>query len=428
MALEFNIPQPSQASSTESTASNTHGRRASPYQDSLHGSRSEHLRDSTPSTSLSNQSSQQRTRSPSPVHANNVRETGNLPARLSNSPPYTSQRPTSQPTDVGNASPYKSPAAKRTSSGHIKPAENGHGTSASDGSLKGHSRNTSTASKSSQVSELSHELRTRLSYAMFKVQNGWQSHNLNELEAMTLPGTTHTSAITQLQQAAASPVTASTPPKHYHSSPTRPSMAYEYPYSPPTSTRSPPLRQPGAPDAGFMQDHATGHVRDGISPQHTSQRGPSLAPPADILPRNSRQPQTTNMRPPRLNTTSVHSNGANDLSPHTGPSTPSRRPASTIRTPSQKADAEKDAVETLMFMSSPGNSGYHPAAFYAPQPSPIRDSNTPIMSPTKKVGFASSPKFPSRTSVPGGGRLTTMADIDRVLDEMPDAYSSSDES
>ena len=98
---------------------------------------------------------------------------------------------------------------------------------------------------------------------------------------------------------------------------------------------------------------------------------------------------------------------------------------------------EKDAVETLLFMSSPGNSGHVPQ--YQVPVSPRRNST---VSTPKRVGFAhcansNSPAGstqlqggmlpPSRSEAVDTRRLTDNAEIDRVLDEMPDHDSSSED-
>lgn len=89
---------------------------------------------------------------------------------------------------------------------------------------------------------------------------------------------------------------------------------------------------------------------------------------------------------------------------------------------------EKDAVETLMFMSSPGNSGHYPASYGTGSPGP----NLAVTSP-KRVGFApptnkhNTFRSPYMNQPVRSGKLATAADIDRVLDEMPDRYSSSDD-
>ncbi|KAI4121390.1 MAG: hypothetical protein LQ341_007414, partial [Variospora aurantia] len=298
MALELHQSQPSQASSVDSTATRDDGHRPISYQDSPPRSRSEQLRESTPTTSLSNHSSQQRMGSLSPLHIDRLAESG-LHRRLSNIASFPVEDSALQHTGIDTASPYTSPP-KRTATGQAKWASEGHPSSPNDATQFGHSRHTSTASKASQISDLSHELRTRLSYAMLKVQNGWQSHNLNELEAMALPRTSPTSGITPIRHAATSPPRDSAHSQHLQGSPARPS-----------------------------------HHR------------PSLEPPLDFRSCNSRQPHPSNVQPPHLDTMNVSRTDNNGFLSPIGISTPPPRPSASTRTPSQKADMEKDAVETL---------------------------------------------------------------------------------
>ena len=93
-----------------------------------------------------------------------------------------------------------------------------------------------------------------------------------------------------------------------------------------------------------------------------------------------------------------------------------------MRTPSQKAAMEQDAIETLMFMSSPGNSGYHP-------PPPPSQTHTP--SRRSQLGAADTAMSNSRTKRGGmldGLDLGNEENIDRILDQMPAGSSSSSSS
>ncbi|KAJ0318631.1 hypothetical protein COL5a_010609 [Colletotrichum fioriniae] len=89
-----------------------------------------------------------------------------------------------------------------------------------DGALKentspvrmGHSRNTSTVSMASttasSIGDWSSDLKTRLSYAMLKVNHGWQSHSIDEVESMASQAASPTSSHSTLhgrQELSASP-------------------------------------------------------------------------------------------------------------------------------------------------------------------------------------------------------------------------------
>jgi hypothetical protein len=103
------------------------------------------------------------------------------------------------------------------------------------------------------------------------------------------------------------------------------------------------------------------------------------------------------------------------------------RPAPKLRTPSQTAAQEADAVETLLFMASPNNSGHHPPSFtpvesslrsaqlVSSQMSPMRDHfdiNGELLSP-KKVAFDDS-------GAPNGELISRKIQIERMLDESDD--------
>lgn len=149
---------------------------------------------------------------------------------------------------------------------------------------------------------------------------------------------------------------------------------------------------------------------------HSPDLGPTpsrgLAPPADIVSGARRRPSP--------NEPNQHSRGTSrDLRRAV-------RPAGSQRTPSQNAAMEADAVETLLFMASPNNSGYHPASqssqvssLRASQPlsamtSPLRTqfSQTSVTSP-KKVAFTDQHAATATT-------LQKSALIDRMLDDLPD--------
>ena len=418
MALELNSSQQSQSSSKESILSRSSDGQPILNKGSPRGLRDPMLRETTPSTSLSTQSTQERAGSASPVYEQNLEGNKALPARLSPARQYSFERPSSPATGVGFGSPLESQAQKRTATGQLKISQHSPGANAQVSSQSGHSRNTSTASKSSQVSELSHDLRTRLSYAMFKVQNGWQAHSLDELEAMAISRTSPSSAISQLQMAATSPsqdithTQYASPERQYTQySPSKSRSAYK-PLPSQELSHSLTHQYANLADEKTRENHS--------SSQHSPYRGPTLAPPVDIQPRHARPLYVHSRQLPSLNTSNIFHNGTVNPSSPPGPRTPPRRPAPTIRTPSQKAAMEKDAVETLMFMSSPGNSGHHPAFHGIPSPVPKHAA----MTGSKRVVFAS-PTNASRPLAPGN--LTTKADVNRVLDEMPDRYSSSDE-
>ncbi|KAJ2898619.1 hypothetical protein MKZ38_003784 [Zalerion maritima] len=212
----------------------------------------------------------------------------------------------------------------------------------------GHSRNTSTVSMastaSSKLGELSSELKTRLSYAMVKVNHGWQARSIDEVENLasqavsptstnsTLHGRHGSSASPRMRLASSQPL-----PQNAHFD------ANWRSYSRTQSSASPPASHLGAPTA--------------------------LAPPAPI--HASRPPQNTrkNSRTKYPHAQLSHSHHASPSgTPHTPgqPSplqtTPAQRGIQTpvvdpiLFSPHQNA-REQETIEALLSMGSPNNAG-----------------------------------------------------------------------
>ncbi|KIW73063.1 hypothetical protein PV04_01210 [Phialophora macrospora] len=285
--------------------------------------------------------------------------------------------------------PEISSGTKRTASGEVKRASvNGLGEVLAKSNGTGHAHTSSTLSNGSKgnVLELSQQLRTKLKYAMVKVQNGWQTRSLDEVESL----------------ASQSPRSTVSGFQHFHDHPVlspRTAMSRKYQRE---SSESDTSDSTGALES---QGLVTG------SPQVPSHR--ALAPPVDIVPGSRRRP-TPNAAYHAVNGSHMQSSTLH-----------STRPPTSQRTPSQNAAMEADAVETLLFMASPNNSGYNPpshasqesslrtAQAFSSQTSPLRTqfSQTSMASP-KKVVFSD-----SESSAP---TFDKAALIDRMLDELSD--------
>ncbi|KAL8778429.1 MAG: hypothetical protein Q9203_003234 [Teloschistes exilis] len=449
MTSESSNSQRSVLSSNNSTAVRALGQASVQNEDVRLESGDPLAREMTPSTSLSDRSSQEAGKSFVTVQPSGT-DTWPRPTTTSNevvSHSIQDQEPRSR--DSIEFMPTKPQAYKRTADGELKMLNNNnnsHPTSPTVSTQFGHSRNASTASKGSQMGELSHELRTRLTYAMFKVQNGWQAHNIGEVEAMAARGAPP--PFHSPQHHIASEVPPSRTANHQNigerQSGQGPSpnglrsahvstRTHTQSHSPPAFPESPKFPAP-------WQDHGTDGTSISTSSEQLPLQGPTLAPPANIIPRKYQRPDQANLQPSRLDTSLSYKGGAepifSPLGPSTGPHTPQQRPSSSVRTPSQKTAMEQDAVETLIFMSSPGNTG-HFSAFRGPtSPTPAHPVDT-----RKHVDFASSrgglsasksgqysSRKPSdRRRAPDIGGLTTASDVDKMLDQMTDDYSSSDE-
>ena len=290
--------------------------------------------------------------------------------------------------------------------------------------------------------QLSNQLKTRLSYAMVKVQNGWQSRSIDELEVMTSQQNSPVSTASTLRRPNESsrPSSSSNQPNHagftqsserstatpeYHSStPRRHTTTSGHDYANPqsgSSAQSPSSANTTRTYESFWREHSEqGTPRP---PPSASSTGPSLAPPADITPRNARRTNTSSTQPPRLQTNNSRTEGKGDIIriPATPP--PHHRPVA--RTPSQNAAMEKDAVETLMFMSSPKNSGYHPTTSTQTQKTPLRNQVAFDKRAVPGSGMVNGSPLPKPSDILHRERLRTDRDVERLLDEMPNDSSSS---
>lgn len=278
---------------------------------------------------------------------------------------------------------------------------------------------------------------------MVKVQNGWQSHNISELESITSNQASPVSAVSdahrpyerhlplksaadaskfmQLSEGVA------VAPAYAHLSPRNSAINLErIPEHRQHADFDPSTRaiKVGAAYDSFWRDHEA----SGVSrPNEALFVGPSLAPPADIVARAPRRSDATKKQPPPLRT--------NNLGTSSTPVTPPSKRQSKTRTPSQQAEVEKDAVETLLFMSSPGNSGNYPPGAFAR--SPLRNHFECHDDQTDSLGFVRPDEARGRREKPGISytqhlrsptrkRPLSDTEIDQILDEMPDTSSSDD--
>ncbi|OAA78416.1 cyclin-dependent kinase [Akanthomyces lecanii RCEF 1005] len=275
---------------------------------------------------------------------------------------------------------------KRTANGEVKIR------SRSNSPIKGHGRSISAVSMNSagsHIGDMSADLKTRLAYAMMKVNHGWQSRSLDEVES--------------LASQAASPVSSnSTLHRRLSSS---------------TSPRPPPT---SAAQVRFAPDPVEPRRKSHSPPGRSGK--PTLAPPAPIQPSLSKQSINGRRNPvprhtPTLLTHSHSASAAHSYSPRQhldagamSSSQPSRPSEGIAYSPHQNV-REQDAIETLLFMSSPNNSSnlkhaFSPSVSPAPQQGLLHEAmhrNTPSSSfrkglpgqrppiPQRRVGFDQSP-------------------------------------
>jgi hypothetical protein len=113
-------------------------------------------------------------------------------------------------------------------------------------------------------------------------------------------------------------------------------------------------------------------------PTSVASNGPSLAPAAPISPARPGRRSISSRIPPNLTTSHITPKSSGQ------PTTPTSNPIrqGILRMPSQQA--EKDALETLMFMSSPNNSSNLKHAATGLASSPLRSEFPPA---AKRVVF-----------------------------------------
>lgn len=231
--------------------------------------------------------------------------------------------------------------------------------------------------------QLSSELKTRLSYAMLKVHKGWQSCTIDEVENLassagspassnsTLPGGVRSSASPQIQ--------------------TVPRPAAQTAHGSTASERTTDAAWRGSstsPRLPSASDRVAARLQD----------VPSLAPPVSIQPdrseTNARRNSNAKYTPAFLTPRSHHD------SPQT-PAVPSHHVSPSMATsPPSHNNREKDAMEALLFMSSPGNSANLKSHYPSSQPtSSLRNGATSVPSMQRTALPTSAPK---RKSLPNG--------------------------
>ena len=396
---EPNYSQQSQSSSNDSIISRLSDRNVIAKDGIQPISRDRRPRELTPSTSLSDASSQEPTGSMSSPHQGAINHSPIAAPKLDSTSPQPLNNQTSRSTSMQSNSNLQNAIQppKRTASGEVKRPGQSLQSSPHATSEYSHSRNTSTTSRSSHISDISNDLCARLSYAVFKVQNGFQSHSLPQIEAMALQKTISPTGTPQSQSAIHSPTSPFRATNSPYSpgkrdstqrSPTDRLRIAQKPQKPPTSSQSPRPQSSSQANTPWPSYPTTTTTQ----PHTLPNRAPTLAPPADIQPRR-RHPRPTNRQKPNQNT-------------QTTP--PTLHTPNTNSTTPPKTTKEQDAVETLIFMSSP-NASYYPSTHPSASSHRVYDNTSP-----RHINLSAM-------------RLSSTADIDRVLDQMPNDYSSSDE-
>lgn len=309
---------------------------------------------------------------------------------------------------------------KRAADGSVKHARDasstspifGTGFSHGQGHRHSHSRNVSAVSASAnaggRIGEMSAELKTRLSYAMVKVNNGWQSHSLDQVENLSHQVASPSSAASTIHGhgrhgMSVSPRIPGSRPLHRRHQ----SFASQTTVEQRSAHSTPSLPSPLAPPRAAFSSQTPTQSSTQSTTQPSSQPTRSLAPPASIQPSRPSALSRRNSNPAYVPPPLAHSY-SQGASPHTPAfdQNSHRIPASggdqMMFSPHQNV-REQDAIETLMFMSSPGNSSnmkHFPSITSSSQPLPAghHDPNQSLQSPLSITTTAS----PQRHALPNG--------------------------
>lgn len=279
---------------------------------------------------------------------------------------------------------------------------------------------------------------------MVKVNNGWQSNSIDEVESMASQAGSPTSSTSTLhgrRNLISSPRTTIASLQGQSSSLSSSSITQAPAQDFDLYSRNEP---PSRTYESFWRDHSTSNPLPAqrSAPSHKL----SLAPPADIRPttssRHSHTPKFS--KPP-----TIPGQGSNSSVHTSTPRTPNGRTeymeAKSLQTPTQKTIQEQDAMEALLFMSSPGNSGNIGHAFPPPQRSQMSPQQSPLRAEFnvqhtvnrgaqgRRVGFektatstdsSEADGYHGKRKVVGNARSEA---IDRLLDEMGDSSSDEEE-
>lgn len=253
---------------------------------------------------------------------------------------------------------------------------------------------------------------------MVKVHNGWESKTINEVETLAAQRMSPGISTSHGRSLSDSPQTKTVGSSNR--------INRHVMFSPdviPGGKRS--------PDSLTSSSEASeaGNWRYENSPRGSKK--PSLAPPVDLGPRNPRRSNPPTFFPPSIDLRSgsnVSAISISSIPPRVNVTPPSTyRPIGISRLSQKPSSAmEQDAIETLLFMSSPGNTQYRsnhqptPTSLYPGIiPSQPRKNNLSVPSVLTKVPNTDSiPVSPRKKMIPDGLDLGIDHNIDKMLDQM----------
>jgi hypothetical protein len=303
--------------------------------------------------------------------------------------------------------------------------------------------------------QLVSELKTRLSYALVKVTKGWEAIPIEEAESLASQAVTPDSSPSTLhdrRNIITSPRTAiASIQGHAREIAGRQNAALLSQCQPDSASYV--NCQPSRTYESFWREQS--QKQSGLSPNLGPPASTSspLAPPVDFTPtrhsshpRRSATPKFT--RPPMLvgRSTSDLSQSSQHSKSAAPPRTPNRASDPVdhmFQSPDPKSLQERDAIETLLFMSSPGNSSTvgHPLPAHgqaSQYPSPLRGEFGFTLRGVQErsselVGAGLGPSRDELRHAPGARRARLKMsgkpddDLDKMLDNMAESESSDED-
>jgi hypothetical protein len=278
---------------------------------------------------------------------------------------------------ASSSTPVATIGTKRTSDGHAKDVPGGSLTPSNGGFVGNRSRAASAASSSSsRAGELAASLKARLGYAMTKVQNGWEHKSFSEVERLTAQKAANRHSMSHLDYSRR-PVSSG-----LSNGTSRLSM-----YEPHYTNKVPNLE--GAFSPPSKRSSGTYTTFAPTKAPYTTATTPRLQPAPDIRPMSGYRSHP--YAQPSLQR--ARHNGA--MSPPRTPVTQQPHRPQPIRTDTQTAEAEREAMVALFQLGSPHGyqipRGQTASRASSSQTSPLRtEFATPRQAPLTRSNSADS--------------------------------------
>ncbi|CBF69682.1 hypothetical protein AN6333.2 [Aspergillus nidulans FGSC A4] len=298
------------------------------------------------------------------------------------------------------------------------------------------SQSTGFGSRGSRIAALSVQLRTRLSYAAARIEKARQSQSQYQSPTGLLQKNSSTPILSVETLSRTGQPSLGEPGDQFEAG-SPDGTTVSAPDAPAASSRHPfegPIRQ--TLNATIDVNSQTQPDLNKHAEYHPELRPPRLAPPADIDPgrvnRQRRRPNPNNpSNPSRYAPFPLHRRGRSqqelvaDTEVTRVPETPPLCPSNDNGIPfhgwsdnSQSSSMEQDAIETLLFMSSPGTSGYHSNSQNSQRNQDVRNIDDSASQSVKWHGSLNGTQSDRQSGLTGTVETRTGDEIDLMLDQM----------